>query len=171
MIILPYNSIAPKVDPSAFIAPGVVIIGDVEIGPKSSVWPGCVLRGDIQAIRIGARTNIQDGSVLHVTAGGQGVHVGDDVTVGHMALLHDCTVESGAFVGMRATVMDGARVERRGVLAAGALLTSGKVLPSGQLWAGSPAKHMRDLNESDYDAFVHRSREYVELMEIYAKNF
>ena len=166
--ILPYRSIMPKIDPSAFIAPGAIVIGDVEIGAESSIWPGCVLRGDVQAIRIGARTNIQDGTVIHVTAGGQGVHIGDEVTVGHMALLHDCTLESRSFAGMKAIVMDGAKVESHGVLAAGALLTPGKILPGDQLWTGSPAKYKRNLTESDRAEFGTRWQEYVDLMRTYA---
>jgi gamma-carbonic anhydrase len=167
MHILPYRGVMPKIDPSAFVAPGVVVIGDVEIGPESSIWPGCILRGDMHAIRIGARTNIQDGTVVHVTAGGQGTMIGDDVTVGHMALLHDCTVESHAFIGMRAILMDGARVESHAVLAAASLLTQGKVVPSGQLWAGSPAKYKRDLTAAEKEEFGTRSEEYRELMKSY----
>jgi carbonic anhydrase/acetyltransferase-like protein (isoleucine patch superfamily) len=166
-LILPYRGIMPKIDPSAFIAPGAVVIGDVEIGAESSIWPGCVLRGDMHVIRIGARTNIQDGTVVHVTAGGHGTHIGDDVTVGHMALLHDCTVESRAFIGMKAILMDGAKVESHGVLAAASLLTSGKIVPSGQLWAGSPAKYRRDLTPAENAEFGERAGEYLELMKSY----
>ncbi len=167
MLILPYRGVTPEIDPSAFIAPGVIIIGDVVIGPESSIWPGCVLRGDMHAIRIGMRTNIQDGTVVHVTAGGQGTRIGDNVTVGHMALLHDCTVESFAFVGMKATLMDGAKLESHAVLAAGALLTPGKVVPSRQLWAGSPAKFMRNLSDVDQKEFEFRAQEYVDLAKTY----
>src|SRR5580693_6024893 len=136
-IILAYRGVMPKIDPTAFIAPGAVIIGDVEIGPETSIWFGCVLRGDVNVIRIGARTNIQDGTVIHVASGlqparmgaGSGIPeggyptiIGDDVTVGHMALLHACTLADNSFVGMRATVMDGCVVESFAMLAAGALL-------------------------------------------------
>ena len=166
-LILPYRGVRPIIDPSAFIAPGAVVIGDVIIGAESSVWPGCVLRGDMHVIRIGARTNIQDGTIIHVTAGGQGTHIGDDVTVGHMALLHDCTVENNAFVGMRAILMDGAKIENHGVLAAAALLTQGKIVPAGQLWSGSPAKYKRDLTPAESAEFGSRAAEYVELMKVY----
>jgi gamma-carbonic anhydrase len=169
-LILPYGGILPQINPSAFIAPNVTIIGDVEIGAESSVWPGCVLRADIGPIRIGTRTNIQDGTVIHVTAGGQGTHIGDDVTIGHMALLHECVVESRAFVGMRATMMDGSKVESHGMLAAGALLTPGKTVPSNQLWAGSPAKYLRGLTERDHAEFTSRVQEYVEVMKSYRQN-
>src|SRR5580693_9151572 len=131
-IILAYRGVMPKIDPTAFIAPGAVIVGDVEIGPESSVWFGCVVRGDVNIIRIGARTNIQDGTIIHVASGlqparmgvtapqdGYPTLIGDNVTVGHMTLLHACTVESNGFVGMQAAVMDGAKIESNGMLAAG----------------------------------------------------
>lgn len=157
----------PKIHPSALVAPEAIIIGDVKIGEETSVWPGCVLRGDMHKIRIGARTNIQDGTVIHVTAGGRGVTIGDDVTIGHMALLHDCTVESHAFIGMKAVLMDGSRMESRSVLAAASLLTQGKSVPSGQLWAGSPARYKRDLTPEDKEEFYNRAAEYLELMRSY----
>ena len=175
-VILPYRGILPRIHPSAFIAPGAVVIGDVEIGPESSVWFGCVLRGDVNIIRIGSRTNIQDGTIIHVASGAQsarlgkeapsggyGTFIGDNVTVGHMTLLHACTVESDAFVGMKSAVMDGAVIQSGGMLAAGALLTPGKVLPKGQLWAGSPAKYWRDLVPADLDQFDLRASQYAAL--------
>src|ERR1700742_4378511 len=125
--ILPYRGIMPKIDPRAFVAPGAVIIGDVEIGPESSIRFGCVLRGDVNKIRIGKRTNIQDGTVIHVASADQPARmapgasrppregfptlIGDNVTVGHMVLLHACVVESDGFVGMRSSIMDGAKIE------------------------------------------------------------
>ncbi len=166
-LILPHHGIMPQIDPSAFVAPGAVVIGDVVIGAESSVWPGCVLRGDVNVLRIGARTNIQDGTVIHVAVEGHGTHIGDDVTVGHMVLLHDCVVQSGAFVGMKSGVMDGAVIESGAMLAAGALLTPGKVIPSGQLWAGSPAKYWRDVSAEDRHLFDVRGRQYVELAKTY----
>lgn len=168
-LLLPWRGVLPRIHPTAFIAPGAVVVGDVEIGPESSIWFGCVVRGDVNVIRIGARTNIQDGTVVHVAAEGKGTHIGDDVTVGHMALLHDCIVESRGFVGMKAIVMDGARIGGYGMLAAGALLTPGKTLPSGQIWAGSPARLWRDLSDSDRATFDLRVRQYVELAESYRK--
>lgn len=181
-IILPYRGIMPRIDPAAFIAPGAVVIGDVEIGAESSVWFGCVVRGDVNKIRIGKRTNIQDGTVIHVASGEQPVSatskiprdgyptlIGDDVTVGHMALLHACTIESNAFVGMKSAVMDGARVESWGMLAAGALLTAGKTVKSGQLWAGSPAKFWRELSDADRAQFPLRSGQYAALGQEYRK--
>lgn len=148
-LIRPYRSVLPAIDPTAFVAETAVITGDVVVGPGSGVWYGCVLRGDVNEIRIGARTNIQDGTIIHVARNGQGTYVGDDVTVGHMALLHACTLESGCFVGMRACVMDGAVIESHAMVAAGALVTPGKRVKSGWLWAGSPARPVRELREAE----------------------
>lgn len=150
-LILPLGGKTPKIHDSAFIAPGAVIIGDVEIGPEASIWYNCVVRGDINAIRIGARTNVQDGSVIHVESdygdGGHPAIIGDDVLIGHMAIVHGCTLLDRAFVGMGAIVMDGCVIEGDAMLAAGAMLTPGKRLPSRQLWSGRPAKYMRDLTD------------------------
>ncbi len=167
MIQLPYRGAKPKIDPAAFVAQGAVIVGDVEIGPQSSIWFGCVLRGDVNVIRVGARTNIQDGTVVHVASKGQGTYIGNDVTVGHMALLHACTLEDNSFVGMKAVVMDGAKVESHAMLAAGALLPPGKIVPKGQLWAGNPAKFWRELTAEDLANFDLRTEQYVELAQIY----
>jgi carbonic anhydrase/acetyltransferase-like protein (isoleucine patch superfamily) len=117
-LILPYKNITPKIHPTAFIAPGAVIVGDVEIGAESSIWFGCVLRGDVNVIRVGARTNIQDGTIVHVTKGGQGTHIGDEVTVGHMVLLHDCTLADRSFIGMKAAIIDRAKVESMAMVGA-----------------------------------------------------
>ena len=175
-LILPYRGILPKIHPTAFVAPNAVIIGDVEIGEDSSVWFGCVIRGDVNKVRIGARTNIQDGTVIHVASGEQPVSanskipahgyptlIGDDVTVGHMALLHACVVESRGFVGMKAGVMDGAKIESNGMLASGALLTAGKTVASGELWTGTPAKFWRKLTDDDMAQFDLRAGQYARL--------
>lgn len=148
-VILPYKGISPKIHGSVFVAPTAAIIGDVEIGAESNIWFGCSIRGDVNDIKIGARTNIQDGTVIHVTRNVQGTYIGDEVTVGHMALLHACTIGNQAFIGMQACVMDEAVVEDRAMVAAGALVTPGKTVPSGQLWAGRPARYMRDMTEEE----------------------
>jgi carbonic anhydrase/acetyltransferase-like protein (isoleucine patch superfamily) len=148
-VILPHHGVWPTIHETAWVAPTASVIGDVEIGEASGIWFGCTVRGDVNVIRIGARTNIQDGTVIHVTTGGHGTFIGDDVTVGHMALLHACTIESGAFIGMKACLMDGVVVEPGGMVAAGALVTPGKRVAAGQLWAGSPAKHLRDVNDKE----------------------
>ena len=162
-IILPYKGITPTIAPDAFIAPGAVIIGDVHIGSKTNVWFGCVIRGDVNHIRIGERTNIQDGTVVHVTRGTGPTVIGSGITIGHSALLHACTLADDCFIGMGATVMDMAVVESGAMLAAGALLTPGKRIRTGELWAGSPAKLFRPLSEEE-KAFIPIScRNYTEL--------
>ena len=166
-VIFPYRGIMPKLAADVWIAPTASVIGDVEIGPQSGIWFGCVLRGDVHDIRIGARTNIQDGTVIHVNHSGPGTHIGDDVTVGHMALIHACTLESGSFVGMKACIMDEAVVERGAMVAAGALVTPGKRIPSGQLWAGSPAVYRRDVTEKELAGFAATAERYAGLAKEY----
>lgn len=166
--ILPYKGIFPKIHPDAWIAPNAVVAGDVEIGEDSSVWFGVQMRGDVHEIRIGKRTNIQDGTVIHVTRNLSGTYIGDGVTIGHMALLHACTVEDNAFVGMGAIILDEAVVESGAMLAAGAMLTGGKRIPSGELWAGRPAKFMRKLTQEDVDFFPVSADNYVRLSKEYA---
>lgn len=162
-VILPYRGIQPTIAPDAFIADNAVIIGDVEIGAGSSIWFGCVLRGDVNSIRIGQNTNIQDGTVVHVSRTGKGTQIGDGVTVGHLALLHDCRVEDGAFVGMKACLMDGAYLESGAMLAAGGLLTPGKRIPSGELWAGNPAKLLRPLSVAEKEMIPNSATHYAAL--------
>ncbi|MCW2236809.1 gamma carbonic anhydrase family protein [Azospirillum canadense] len=166
-LILPYKGISPTIDASVYIAPTATVIGDVVIGPDTSVWFGCTVRGDVNEIRIGARTNIQDGTVIHVAAAGQGTYIGDDISVGHMALLHACTIDSGCFIGMKACIMDGAHVESGAMVAAGALVTPGKRVRTGELWAGSPARPIRNLTEKDLDFFPLNVRNYVALAAAY----
>jgi len=169
-LILPFHNFQPRIAAGAFIAQTAVVIGDVEIGEACGIWYGCVLRGDGNAIRIGPRTNIQDGTIIHVNHekdGGRGKSgfsctIGADVTVGHLALLHACTLEDGSFVGMKACVMDGAVVETGGMVAAGALVTPGKRVRKGELWAGSPAKLMRPLTAAETDMFRWTVDHYVE---------
>jgi carbonic anhydrase/acetyltransferase-like protein (isoleucine patch superfamily) len=150
-LILPFGGKTPKIHDTAFIAPGAVIIGDVEIGPQASIWYNCVIRADINAIRIGARSNVQDGSTIHVESdygdGGHPALIGEDVLIGHMAIVHGCALHDRAFVGMGAIVMDGCTIEGDAMLAAGAMLTPGKTLPARQLWSGRPAKFMRELDD------------------------
>jgi gamma-carbonic anhydrase len=172
-LILPFEGKTPKIHDTAFIAPGAVIIGDVEIGPQASIWYNCVLRADINAIRIGARTNIQDGSVIHVESdygdGGHPAIIGEDVLIGHMALVHGATLMDRAFVGMGAIVMDGCVIEGDAMLAAGAMLTPGKRLPSRQLWSGRPAKFMRELDDQGIADMQRGVTGYVHEAELHAK--
>ena len=172
--ILSFGGKTPWVDPSAFVAPGVHLIGDVEIGAEASIWYNCVLRGDVNHIRIGARTNIQDGSVIHVDSPkpgeeqGHATIIGEEVLIGHLAMVHGCVLEDRAFVGLGAIVMDGCRIESDGMLAAGAMLTPGKVIPSRQLWAGRPAKYVRDLDDAQLAGMRAGVAHYVELAKRHA---
>jgi carbonic anhydrase/acetyltransferase-like protein (isoleucine patch superfamily) len=145
----------PKIDPSAFVAETAVIIGDVEIGPQSSVWYNCVVRGDVNFIRIGARSNVQDLSMLHVTHKknaedpGAPLIIGDDVTIGHSVTLHGCTLLDGCFIGMQAIVMDKAVVGEGALVGARALVTEGTVIQPHTLWLGAPARYKRDLTADE----------------------
>ncbi len=166
-LIVPVKGFTPKVASSAFIAPNVTLVGDVEIAANASIWFGCILRGDGPGIRIGENSNLQDGTVVHVAKRGLMTVVGRDVTVGHRALLHACEVQDGAFIGMNSTVLDGAVVESQAMVAAGAVVTSGKIVRKGELWAGNPAQKMRDLTEKDFESFRRVISDYVELAKSY----
>jgi carbonic anhydrase/acetyltransferase-like protein (isoleucine patch superfamily) len=145
----------PRIHDSAFIAPGCRLIGDIEIGPDVSIWYNCVLRADVNRMVIGARTNIQDGSVCHVDSlkpgapDGHPLIIGEDVLIGHLAMVHGCTLADRAFVGLGSIVMDGCAIDSEGMLAAGAMLTPGKRIGPRELWAGRPAKLMRQLSEPE----------------------
>lgn len=148
------NGKAPRIHESAFIAPGCRIVGDVEIGAEASIWYNCVIRGDVNRIVIGARSNIQDGTVIHCDSPdpkhpeGFPTLIGEDVLVGHMAMIHGCTILDRGFVGLGAIVMNGCVIESDGMLAAGAMLTPGKRVGARQLWGGRPAAFMRDLTDA-----------------------
>ncbi len=152
--IIPIHGKTPRIHDSAFIAPGCTIIGDVVIGAGSSIWYNCVLRADVSRIVIGERSNVQDGSVLHCDPPGPGdpdgspLIIGDDVLIGHMAMVHGCTIHDRGFVGLGAIVMSKAVIGPDAMLAAGAMLTTSKVIASRELWGGRPARKMRDLDEA-----------------------
>jgi carbonic anhydrase/acetyltransferase-like protein (isoleucine patch superfamily) len=160
---------APDLGQRVLIDPSAVVLGDVVLGDDVSVWPQVAIRGDMHRIRIGARTSVQDGCVLHITHAGPfnpdgwPLHIGCDVTIGHNATLHGCTIGDRVLVGMCATVMDGAVVEEDVVIAAGALVTPGKHLRSGYLYAGSPARELRPLNDKEMAYFCYVAGNYVEL--------
>jgi len=157
------HGIFPRVHASAFVAPNASVIGDVQIGAEASIWFGCVLRGDTNLISVGARSNIQDGSVLHVNPGhGMACMIGENVTVGHMAIVHAATLQDGAFVGMGAVVLDGGVIETGGVLAAGAVLAPGKRIGANELWMGAPAKLARVLSEEARLQFAMTAPAYVQ---------
>jgi carbonic anhydrase/acetyltransferase-like protein (isoleucine patch superfamily) len=155
-IVLPFKGVAPRLGREVFIAPGAAVIGDVELGDGASVWFGCVIRGDDHWVRVGADTNIQDGSVIHVSLGTHPTAIGARVTIGHGVRLHGCTVEDDAMVGIGATVLDGVHVERGAIVAAGAVVSPGKRVPAGELWAGCPARPVRAVKPSETE-FIRRN--------------
>lgn len=171
--IRPYQKSTPQLGNNVFIDETAVVIGDVRIGDDSSVWPLTVIRGDMHSIRIGARTSVQDGSVLHIThAGpfnpdGYPLVIGDDVTIGHKALLHGCTIGNKVLIGMGAIVMDGAIIEDEVVLAAGSLVSPGKTLASGFMYRGSPVKQVRALSEKERAFFSYSANNYTKLKDLH----
>ena len=171
-LILPYRGVRPRIAADAFIAPTATVIGDVEIGPGAGIWFGVTVRGDVNHVRIGARTNVQDGTVIHVASGARPFPtlIGADVTIGHLAMVHACTLEDGAFVGMKACVMDGAVVEAGAMVAAGALVAGGKRVPAGQLWAGAPARFVRKLGEDEAAEMAWVVPHYADLAQEYRRD-
>ena len=157
------DGVTPKIAPDAFIAPTAAVIGDVIVGSETGIWFHCLVRGDLQFIHIGARTNIQDGTIIHVDSGDFSTTIGDDVTIGHNAVIHACTLKNRAFVGISATVLDGAVIEAGGMLAAGGLLTPGKVIGPNELWTGSPAKLRRVMDAAEQAKFARNAEVYREL--------
>ncbi len=173
MAIRPWKGITPTLGERVYVDPASLVLGDVTLGDDSSVWPMAVVRGDMHRIRIGARVSVQDGSVLHIThasdfnPGGFPLTIGDDVTIGHKAILHGATLGSRILVGMGAIVMDGAVVEDEVIIAAGAVVTPGKRLESGHVYAGNPARALRPLKEKERDFFPYTAGNYVRLKDDY----
>ena len=169
MSVRSHAGLHPRIAASVYIDPDSTVIGDVEIGEGSSVWPMTVVRGDIHHIRIGARTSVQDGSILHVTHAGPynpdgfPLLIGDDVTIGHKAMLHGCTIGNRVLVGMAAVIMDGAVIHDDVIIAAGTLVPPGKVLESGYLYMGNPVRQARPLSERELKFFLYTSKRYVDL--------
>ncbi len=166
--ILKYKDKFPKIADDVFVAQGATIIGDVEIGAGSSVWFGTVIRGDVNTIRIGENSNIQDGTVIHVTRKIGPTKIGSGITIGHSVLLHACTLEDNCFVGMHATIMDFAVIESGAMVAAGALVTPNKRVLSGQIWAGNPARFLRDMRQDEKDFIAISANNYKELAAEYS---
>lgn len=173
MNIRDFENHSPVIDESAFIDESAVVIGNVKIAADVSVWPLTTIRGDINSIEIGARSNIQDGSVLHVThnseysPGGFALSVGESVTVGHQAILHACTIGNNCLVGMGSTVLDGAVLEDNVMLGANSLVSPGKILESGYLYVGSPARQVRKLTEKELAWLAYSATHYVDLKNRY----
>ena len=173
MTIRSFKNILPKLGARAYVDDSAMVIGDVELGEDASIWPMCSVRGDVNLIRIGARSNIQDGSVIHVTHGhgklpaGFSTIIGSDVTVGHKVMLHGCTVENMCLIGMGSTVLDGAIIRSKVLLGAGSLVPEGKDLESGYLWLGRPAKKARELTDDELKWFEYSALHYVKLKNEY----
>ncbi len=168
--ILTFRGKSPRVSDSAFVAHTATIIGDVEIGTGSSIWYHCVVRGDMNEIRIGANVNIQDGTIVHVDRRTYGTYIHNNVTIGHLALIHACVLEDGCMVGMRATVMDGAIVGKGALVAAGSLVTPGKRVGAGEVWAGTPARRLREIGDRDQDMLDYIWPSYRDLGAEYVAN-
>lgn len=172
-MIRPFKDFTPKIDPSSFIAETAVVIGDVVIGPRSSIWYNSVVRGDVNQIRIGTGTNIQDLSMLHVTHRkgpqdpGAPLIIGDFVTIAHSVTLHGCTIGNGAFIGMQAVVMDNVVVGEESLVGARALVTEGTIIPPRTLWLGAPARYKRDLTVEELERLRTSARNYIR----YAEDF
>lgn len=159
--LLPHGDKFPELSRSAWVAPGAYVVGDVRLGEESSVWYGAVLRGDTEPIRVGARTNVQDGCILHADPGYPAV-VGDDCVVGHNAIVHGCEIEDGCLVGMGATILNGAKIGEGSIVAAGALVPENKEFPPRSLIVGVPAKRVRDVSEEQTSDIARGVRTYVE---------
>lgn len=167
-LVLPIHGRTPRIDPRAFVAPRATVIGDVDIGADASIWYNVVLRGDVNRITVGARTNIQDGSVIHVDSPKDGdaglpTIIGEDVLIGHLVMLHGSVLHDRAFVGLGSIVMDGCTIESDGMLGAGAMLTPAKVIRARELWLGRPAKFLRMLNDAEVAGNRQGVAHYVEL--------
>lgn len=164
---IPFKGILPTVHPQAWLAPNCTVIGDTHIGAHSNIWFGAVLRGDVHHIRVGDYTNVQDNAVIHVTTGKFPTIIGNRVTIGHSAVVHACTLQDECLVGMNATVLDGATVQTRSMVAAGAVVAPGKVIETGWLWAGVPARPVRKLTEDEFAYLAWSATHYAKLAENY----
>lgn len=172
----PYRDKQPELGERCYIDPAASVIGDVVLGDDVSVWPCTVIRGDVNYVRIGARTNVQDGTVVHVShdgphakLGGFATVIGSDVTIGHKAIVHACRIEDAVLIGMGAIVLDGAVVEKHGFVGAGALVAPGKTVGTGELWLGNPAKKVRMLSDAEIEALYYSAQHYVRLKNDYLR--
>ena len=173
-VLRPYRDQYPTLDARAYVDPAASVIGDVVLGDDVSIWPFTVVRGDVNFIRVGDRSNIQDGTVVHVShdgpharLGGFATHIGSDVTIGHKAIIHACTIEDAALIGMGAIVLDGAVVKKHAFVGAGTLISPGKVVGEGELWLGNPGKFVRMLTDAQIEALYYSAGHYVRLKDEY----
>jgi carbonic anhydrase/acetyltransferase-like protein (isoleucine patch superfamily) len=168
-----FHGFTPELPPTAYVDPAAHVIGHVHLGADASIWPAAVVRADMHPIRIGERTNVQDGALLHVThdsqytLGGFALTIGSDVTIGHGAVLHGCTVQDACLIGMHATIMDGTLVKRHALVGAGAVVTQGRVVGEGELWLGNPARCVRLLSSDEIQQIYYAARQYVKLKSQY----
>lgn len=167
--ILPYQQSSPRLDPTVYLAEGVVVIGDVTVGEESSLWTHTVLRGDVYHIRVGRRTNIQDLSVGHVTSGTHALIIGDEVTVGHRTILHGCEIKSRCLIGMGSIILDGAVIGEESMIGAGSLVTMGTIIPPRMLALGSPARVKRELTPQEIAHLKESAENYVQTARRYRK--
>jgi carbonic anhydrase/acetyltransferase-like protein (isoleucine patch superfamily) len=174
MTLRPYLEHFPVTGERVYVDPAATVIGDVVLGDDASIWPGCVVRGDVNHIRIGARTNVQDGTIVHVThegpytrPGGLPTLIANDVTIGHGAIIHACTIDEFALIGMGARLLDGCHVQRFGFVGAGAVVSPGKVVGEGELWLGSPARFARKLTDRELEQLQYSAGHYVRLKDRY----
>ena len=175
MTIRDFSGISPSVSPSAYVDAAALVVGSVTLGDDVSIWPMTVVRGDVNAITVGAGTNVQDGSVLHVThdhpdiPGGFALRIGKNVTIGHKVILHGCTVGDDCLIGMGAIVMDGAVLEPKVLLGAGSLVPPGKILTAGHLWLGAPVRKVRVLSQKELDWLTYSAAHYISLKNQYLR--
>lgn len=176
MPLRPYRDILPTLGERVYVDPAATCIGDVVLGDDVSLWPNTVVRGDVNFIRIGARTNVQDGTVVHVShdgphakLGGFATHIGEDVTIGHKAIIHACRIEDAVLVGMGAILLDGVVVRKHAFIGAGALVPPGKEVGEGELWLGNPARKARLLTDAEIEALHYSAQHYVRLKDVYLR--
>lgn len=173
MALYRFQTHSPKLGERVFVADQSVVLGQIEVGDDASIWPYVAARGDVHHIKIGARSNIQDNAVLHVThdgpysPGGSPLHIGADVTIGHGVILHACTIDDACLIGMGAVVLDRARIGKHCMLGAGSVLAPDKVMPPGSLWVGNPARYVRDLSATEIDMLYYSARNYVKLKDAF----
>jgi carbonic anhydrase/acetyltransferase-like protein (isoleucine patch superfamily) len=174
MNIRPFQQIFPTLGARVYVDAAACVIGDVVLGDDVSIWPGTVVRGDVNYIRIGDRSNVQDGSVIHVThdgpygrPGGFATQIGADVTIGHRAIVHACVIEDACLIGMGSTILDGAVIQKHGFVGAGAVVPPGKTVGSGELWLGNPARCVRKLSEKEIEQLYYSAQHYVRLKDKY----